>query len=125
MNGRRPRTEGFGGVDHAILRLDVHEDLLGGILRLLGRARHHYRQGLTHEPDLAGSQHRLLDGVEVRPVEQRPDGTHLPQILGGEGRDPLGRLDGNDPAVGDRATDESEEGGIPGEVGHEPALAGE
>ena len=124
VNGRSAGADGLGGADHPVLGLDVHEDLLRGILRLLGRARHHHGHGLTHEADLAGSQHRLLDGAEVRAVEQRPDGSHLPQVLGSEGSDPLGRLDGNDPAVGDRATDEPQEGGITGEVGYEPAVAG-
>ena len=105
VHGRRAGAEGFGGADHPIFRLDVHEDLLGGILRLLGCAGDDYRHGLTHEADLAGGQYRLLDGMEVGPVEQRPDGAHLPEVCAGEGGDPLGRIDGNDPAVGDRATD--------------------
>ena len=62
----------FGGGDRMVHRVDVHEDLIGNVLRLLGRRGHNHRDRFSHETDLVPGQHRLVNRLVVLPVQHRP-----------------------------------------------------
>ena len=99
VNGRSSGTYRRGGSGHVWPGLDVHEDLLGGVLGLFGRPGHHHRNWLTDEPDLVAGQHRLVDRAVVVPMQEGAERADIRQIVDGEDRDVVRCLDGNYPSV--------------------------
>ena len=69
MDDRCPRQDRSFDAGHMVARVDVDEHLLGGVLRLFGRAGQHHRDRLADVSNGVPGQHRLRDRPVVIAVQ--------------------------------------------------------